>query len=287
MKGETKKKQIIIKMSKEMSVIHPHAAGIDIGDTEHWTAVENGEGYEVRRHDAFTCDLKDIVKWLVSIGITSVAMESTGIYWLTLYLMLEEAGIEVYLVNAKSTKNVTGRKKDDSDAVWIQKLHRCGLLQKSFQPEHEQRVLRNYVRQRKNLITIGSDSVRRMQKALELMNIKVHTVISDLLGKSGMSIVTAILNGERNPEILAALCDPRIKATKEEVIKSLEALWSDEYLFMLQQAYEEYQFYQKQIKNCDKKIQEQLLKQVAIIKEGDITKVSKENSKKKAQKEPI
>ena len=284
MKEEKKKKQIIIKMSKEMSVVHPHAAGIDIGDTEHWIAVENGEGYEVRRHDAFTCDLKDIVKWLISIGITSVAMESTGIYWLALYLMLEEAGIEVYLVNAKSTKNVTGRKKDDSDAVWIQKLHRCGLLQKSFQPEHEQRVLRNYVRQRKNLITIGSDSVRRMQKALELMNIKVHTVISDLLGKSGMSIVTAILNGERNPEILAALCDPRIKATKEEIIKSLKARWSDEYLFMLQQAYEGYQFYQKQIKDCDKKIQEQLLKQVAIVKEGDITKALQEDSTKKKPK---
>ena len=284
MKEEKKKKQIIIKMSKEMSVVHPHAAGIDIGDTEHWIAVENGEGYEVRRHDAFTCDLKDIVKWLISIGITSVAMESTGIYWLALYLMLEEAGIEVYLVNAKSTKNVTGRKKDDSDAVWIQKLHRCGLLQKSFQPEHEQRVLRNYVRQRKNLITIGSDSVRRMQKALELMNIKVHTVISDLLGKSGMSIVTAILNGERNPEILAALCDPRIKATKEEIIKSLKARWSDEYLFMLQQAYEGYQFYQKQIKDCDKKIQEQLLKQVAIVKEGDITEALQEDSTKKKPK---
>jgi len=283
-KKEKKKKRIIIKMSKEMSVVHPHAAGIDIGDTEHWVAVENGEGYEVRRYDAFTCDLKDIVKWLKSIFITSIAMESTGVYWLALYLMLEEAGIEVYLVNAKSTKNVTGRKKDDSDAVWIQKLHRCGLLQKSFQPELEQRVLRNYVRQRKNLITIGSDSVRRMQKALELMNIKVHTVISDLIGKSGMSIVTAILNNERNPEILAALCDPRVKATQEEIIKSLEALWSDEYLFMLKQAYEEYQFYQNQIKDCDKKIQEQLLKQVAIVKDGDITEVSQENSTKKKPK---
>lgn len=284
MEEEKKKKKIIIKMSKELAVINPHAAGVDIGDTEHWIAVENGEGYEVRRYDAFTCDLKDIVKWFILIGITSVAMESTGIYWLPLYLMLEEAGIEVYLVNAKSTKNVTGRKKDDSDAIWIQKLHRCGLLQKSFQPEHEQGVLRNYVRQRKNLVTIGSDNVRRMQKALELMNIKVHTVISDLIGKSGMSIVAAILNGERNPEILAALCDPRIKATKEEIVKSLEALWSDEYLFMLQQAYDAYQFYQKQIKDCDKKIQEQLLKQVAIAKEGDITEVSRENSTKKKPK---
>jgi transposase len=279
-----KEKQTIIKMGKGLAVINPHAAGIDIGDTEHYVAVENGEGYEVRRYDAFTCDLKDIVEWLKSIGITSAAMESTGVYWLALYLMLEEAGIEVYLVNAKSTKNVTGRKKDDTDAIWVQKLHRCGLLQKSFQPEHEQRILRNYVRQRKNLITICSDSVRRMQKALELMNIKVHTVISDLLGKTGMKIVASILDGERKPEILAGYCDPRIQATPEEMIKSLEGIWSDEYLFMLKQADEEYQFFQKQIKDCDKKIQEQLLKQVAIVKEGDISEVPQTNSTKKKGK---
>jgi transposase len=284
MKKERKKESQTIKMSKGLAVINPHAAGIDIGDTEHWVAVENGEGYEVRRYDAFTVDLKDIVKWLKSLSITSVAMESTGIYWLTLYLLLEEAGIEVYLVNAKSTKNVTGRKKDDTDAIWIQKLHRCGLLQKSFQPDGEGRILRNYVRQRKNLITIASDSVRRMQKALELMNIKVHTVISDLLGKTGMQMVISIINGERNPAVLAGCCDPRIKATKEEVIKSLQGIWSEEYLFMLKQAYEEYQFYQKQIEDCDKKIQQQLLKQVAIVKEGDISEIPEENPTKKRRK---
>lgn len=285
MKKQKKKRQILsVKTGTGFSLINPHAAGIDIGDTEHYVAVENGEEHEVRCFDAFTVDLRDIVQWLTSIGITTVAMESTGIYWLPLYLMLEDAGVDVYLVNAKNTKNVTGRKKDDSDAVWIQKLHRCGLLQKSFQPEHENRILRNYVRQRKNLVTIGSDSVRRMQKALELMNIKVHTVISDLIGKSGMKIIAAILEGERNLEVLASLCDPRIKAAKEEIIKSLEAIWSDEYLFMLKQAYEEYFFYQKQIQDCNKKIQEQLVKQVAIVKQGDISEVPKENSTKKKGK---
>ncbi len=285
MRKQKLKKQILsVKSGKGFSLINPHAAGIDIGDTEHYVAVEDSEGHEVRRYDAFTMDLKVIVKWLKSISITTVAMESTGIYWLPLYLMLEDAGVEVYLVNAKSTKNVSGRKKDDSDAVWIQKLHRCGLLQKSFQPEHEYRVLRNYVRQRKNLITIGSDSVRRMQKALELMNIKVHTVISDLIGKSGMKIIASILEGERDLSVLAGLCDPRIQATKEEVMKSLEGIWSDEYLFMLKQAYDEYYFYQKQIKDCDKEIQGQLLKQVAIVKEGDISDVSQENSTKKKGK---
>jgi len=285
MQKQKKKKQILsVKTGTGFSLINPHAAGIDIGDTEHYVAVENGEGHEVRRFDAFTIDLRVIMQWLTSIGITTVAMESTGIYWLPLYLMLEDAGIEVYLVNAKSTKNVTGRKKDDSDAVWIQKLHRFGLLQKSFQPEHEYRIVRNYVRQRKDLVTIGSDSVRRMQKALELMNIKVHTVISDLIGKSGMKIIASILEGERDLEVLAGLCDPRIQATKEEIIKSLEGIWSDEYLFMLKQAYDEYYFYQKQIKDCEKKIQEQLLKQVAILKAGDITNVPQENSTKKKGK---
>src|SRR5690554_2659797 len=174
------------KFSQGLPVYNPHAAGIDIGDTKHDVAISDGSvGHEVREYLSFTEDLARLVAWLVSEGITTAAMESTGVYWLNLYLMLEEAGIEPYLVNAKYVKNVTGRKKDDTDAIWLQKLHSCGLLRKSFQPEPEIRVLRTYVRQRKNLITIASDSVRRMQKALELMNIKLHTVISDILGKTG------------------------------------------------------------------------------------------------------
>ena len=163
---------------------------------------------------AFTCDLQEIVDYLKSNGVTTAAMESTGVYWLPLYILLEEAGIEPYLVNAKHVKNVTGRKKDDTDSIWIHKLHTCGLLQKSFQPDNETRVLRNYTRQRKNLISLGSDSIRRMQKALELMNIKIHTVISDILGKTGMNMLKAILAGERDPQVLCTLCDPRIKASQ-------------------------------------------------------------------------
>jgi len=201
--------------------------------------------------------------------------------------MLEDAGIEPYLVNAKHVKNVTGRKKDDTDSIWIQKLHTCGLLQKSFQPDNEIRILRSYTRQRKNLILLGSDSVRRMQKALELMNIKIHTVISDILGKTGMNMVKAIIAGERDPQILFKLCDPRIKASQEEIIKSLQGIWKDEYLFMLEQAVENYEFHQKQIKSCEEKIKQQLLKQVAIIKEGDITCIEetlKKKSNAKAKK---
>jgi transposase len=194
--------------------------------------------------------------------------------------MLEDAGIEPYLVNAKHVKNVTGRKKDDTDSIWIQKLHTCGLLQKSFQPDNEIRLLRSYTRQRKNLILLSSDSVRRMQKALELMNIKIHTVISDILGKTGMSMVKAIIAGERDPQILSTLCDPRIRASQEEIIKSLQGIWREEHLFMLEQALENYEFHQKQIKSCEEKIKQQLLNQVASTKEGDITGLEEPFKKK-------
>jgi hypothetical protein len=207
---------------------------------------------------------------MVSEGITTAAVESTGVYWLNLYLMLEKAGIEPYLVNSRHVKNVTGRKKDDTDAIWLQKLHCCGLLQKSFQPDEEIRVLRTYVRQRRNLLLISSDSVRRMQKALEQMNIKLQTVISDILGKTGLLMVKAILNGERDVEELIKLKDPRIKASEEDVKKSLAGIWKKEYLFTLKQAYEEYLFYQSQIQACEEMIIEQLLKQVAIVLDGEV-----------------
>ncbi|MEA3447576.1 MAG: IS110 family transposase [Bacteroidota bacterium] len=237
-------------------------------------------------YKTFTIDLQRIVTDLKSEGITTVAMESTEVYWITLYLMLEEAGIEPWLVNAKHVKNVTGRKKDDSDAIWIQKLHAYGLLQKSFQPDEHYRLLRTYVRQRKNLITVSSDSVRRMQKAMELMNIKLHTVISDILGKTGMQMISTILEGERNPEILANLTDPRIKAPRGTIVKSLNGIWKEEYLFMLQQAYDEYLFYEKQIRDCEIKIKQHLLKQIAIIRQGDISTIPYETTevKKKGKK---
>jgi len=279
-------KNSVVKMGTGLPVFNPHAAGIDIGDTMHCVAISDGAGgHEVKTTSAFTCDLHEIVDYLKNNGITTAAMESTGVYWLALYLLLEEAGIEPYLVNASHVKNVTGRKKDDTDAIWIQKLHTCGLLQKSFQPENEIRLLRDYTRQRKNLISLSSDAVRRMQKALELMNLKIHTVISDILGKTGMLMVKAILAGERDPAILSELRDSRIKASREDIIKSLKGIWREEYLFMLEQAVENYEFHQVQIKNCEKKIQAQLLKQVAIVNHGDITCLE-DNSKKKKKVKP-
>lgn len=277
-KREVKKK----RFSQGLPVINPYAGGIDVGDTKYDVAISDGiSGFEVREYPTFTEDLEDLVNWLKSEGITTVAMESTGIYWLNLYLMLEEAGIEPYLVNAKHVKNVTGRKKDDTDAIWLQKLHCCGLLQKSFQPEGEIRLLRTYVRQRKNLISICSDSVRRMQKALELMNLKIHTVISDILGKTGIQMIRAILDGVRDPNELIKLKDRRIKASDHEIKKSLTGIWKEEYLFMLKQAYDEYIFYQSQIFECESKIKDQLLKHVAKVLNGDITDL---DVKKKASR---
>jgi transposase len=280
-KSEFKKK----KHSQGMPVLNPFAAGIDVGDTMHDVAISDGiSGFEVREYPSFTENIEELVNWLKSEGITTVAMESTGVYWLNLYLMLEEAGIEPYLVNAKHVKNVTGRKKDDTDAIWLQKLHCCGLLQKSFQPEIQIRVLRTYVRQRKNLISISSDSTRRMQKALELMNLKIHTVISDILGKTGLQMIWAILNGERNPDELIKHKDSRIKASDMDLRKSLTGIWKDEYLFMLKQSYDEYMFYQSQIDECEDRIRELLLSMAAKILDGDITNLS---VKKKVRKESI
>lgn len=267
------------RYTKGLPVFNPYAAGIDVGDTLYEVAISDGvEGHEVRQFATFTDDLSQLVNWLLSEGITTVAIESTGIYWLNLFLMLEESGIEPWLVNAKHVKNVTGRKKDDTDAIWLHKLHSCGLLQKSFQPEEEIRVLRTYVRQRKNLIAIASDSVRRMQKALELMNIKLHTVISDILGKTGLKMVEAILKGERNPDKLITLKDKRIQASEEKIKKSLEGIWKEEYLFMLQQAYEGYKFCQSQITACEEKIKEQLIRQSARVLEGDISDLAQKKS---------
>jgi len=267
-------------LGQGLPVYNAHAAGIDVGDTMHDVAISTGKSHEVRKYPAYTEDLQKLVAWLQEEGITTVAMESTGIYWLNLYLLLEEAGIEPYLVNAKHVKNVTGRKRDDTDAVWLQKLHSCGLLQKSFQPEADTRVLRTYVRQRKKLITLSSDSVRRMQKALELMNIKLHTVISDILGKTGMQMVTAILAGERDVDELIKLKDGRIKASEEEIKKSLNGIWKEEYLFMLKQAYDGYSFYQSQVKECEERIKAGLLVQAAKVLGGDITGLNTERKKK-------
>lgn len=270
-----------------MPIQHQNAAGIDIGDSEHVVATLCADGqHQTTAYGSFTEDLKRLVKDLKQKGITTVAMEATGVYWLNLYLMLEDAGMDPWLVNAKHVKNVTGRKKDDTDAIWIQKLHACGLLQRCFQPDEQYRILRTYIRQRKNLVRVASDSARRMQKSLELMNIKLHIVISDILGKTGMQMIAAILRGERNPEDLRKYIDPRVKASHEEILKSLDGIYKEEYLFMLGQSHDEYSFYQQQIQDCDERIKSQLLNQVALIRDGDISGFT-EDIKKKPHKNTL
>lgn len=265
------------KLKSTLPVLRPNAAGIDVGDTQYDVAILDGQGgYLTQQFGTFTQDLHDLVAYLSENGIDTVAIESTGIYWVNLYLLLEQSGIEPYLVNAAHAKNVTGRKKDDTDAIWLQKLHSCGLLNKSFQPDGQIRVLRDYVRHRKNLVTTAADSVRRMQKALELMNIKLHTVISDILGKTGMAMVDAILSGERSFEQLRHYKDHRIKASDEELAKSLEGIWRDEYLFQLQQARQAYLFHQSQIEACDLKIRECLLDRLSQVRDGDLSSFATE-----------
>ncbi len=278
-KRRVKKEKVVYNSG--LPVLNAHAAGIDVGDTKYDVALYDRRGRLVtREYGAFTEDLCALVGWLSQEKITTVAIESTGVYWLCLYVMLEEAGIEPWLVNARHAKNVTGRKKDDTDAIWLQKLHSCGLLNKSFQPDTDTRVLRTYVRQRKQLVTTSSDSVRRMQKSLELMNIKLHTVISDILGKTGLSMVKAILEGERSPDKLIAFKDCRIKASDEQVKKSLKGIWKGEYLFMLRLAYDQYMFSYAQVQQCDEHIAQVLQEAVAKNNGGELLEI-----KKKAEKE--
>src|SRR5215211_4643455 len=195
-KNQSKKKPVVT-----MAVVNADAAGIDVSATMHAVAVPIGRDAEnVKQFCAFTEDLLAIADWLKQCRISTVAMESTGVYWKQLYLVLLEYGFEVFLVNAKHVKNVTGRKTDMDDAQWIQKLHSCGLLRSSFLPDAPTESLRSLVRHRKRLLEDGTKYVLRMQKALELMNIKIHDVINDLMGKTGMAIVNAILDGEREPE---------------------------------------------------------------------------------------
>jgi len=204
-------------------IIHPHAAGIDIASQMHYVAVPpDRDEQPVRKFGSFTTDLHEIAKWLRKCNINTVAMESTGIYWIQLYLILEEYGFEVFLVNARHVKNVSGRKSDILDCQWILQLHTYGLLNPSFQPENMARELRSYMRHRKNLTQSYSTQIQLMQKAFEQMNIKLHNVLTDITGKSGQQIIQSILSGERNAQKLSQLADKFVKATKEDIIK-LEA----------------------------------------------------------------
>jgi len=253
MKDKTILKEDVFKL------VHPNAAGIDIASQMHYVAVPpDRDEHPVRKFGSFTVDLHEIAQWLKQCNIDTVAMESTGIYWIQLYLVLEEYGFNVFLVNARHVKNVSGRKSDVLDCQWILQLHTYGLLSPSFQPETMTRELRSYMRQRKNLTQSYSVEIQLMQKAFDQMNIKLHNVLSDITGKSGQSIITAILSGERDAQLLAELADKSVKAPKEDIIKSLQGNWREEHLFELKQAYELYLIFKEKINECDLQIEKVL-----------------------------
>ena len=241
---------------KILEIIHPNACGIDIGSKEFF--VDAGEE-SIKVFPTFTADCTEIRNYLVSLGITTVAMESTGVYWVVLYAVLEEAGIEVFLVNGRDVKNVPGRKSDVKDCQWLRQLHSYGLLRKSFIPKGDIRKVRSYLRLRQDHIRAKATQVHLMQKALTQMNIRLTEVINDITGASGMRIITAILEGERNPQVLLQLCVSKIISTKgEEVLKSLEGHYSEEHLFALKHAHTTWQYYNNLIGECDKEIEKQL-----------------------------
>jgi transposase len=240
-------------------IINHDAAGIDIGSEEHWVAVpEDRDENPVRSFGCFTSDLHAMARWLKGCGVTTVAMESTGVYWIPPFQILEEHGFEVKLVNARHVKNVPGRKSDVSDCQWLQRLHTYGLLSGSFRPDDQMCVLRSYWRHRANLVRYASDHIQHMQKALTQMNLQLHKVFSNLTGVTGMNIIRAIIAGERDREKLALMREPGVKNTPETIAKALEGDYRQEHLFALKQSVELYDFYHRQIEACDREIERYL-----------------------------
>src|SRR5215470_2831116 len=201
-----------------LEVVHPHAAGIDIGNESHYVAVPPGrDSQPVRRFGCTTAEVKEMADWLKQCGIRTVALQSTGVYWIAVYDILEEAGLEVYLVNARETKNLPGRKTDVQESQWLMKLHTYGLLRNSFRPSQEIRTMRTYWRQRNDLVRAAGRHIQRMQKALIQMNIQLANVLSDVSGMTGQAIIKAIQTGERDPHKLDAFRDPRVKASEKQI----------------------------------------------------------------------
>ena len=238
-----------------LPVMRPDAGGIDIGATEIFVAVPADRAAEnVRSFPTFTQDLYALADWLKQCGVKTVAMESTGVYWIPLFQILEDRGLEVCLVNARHVKNVPGRRTDVCDCQWLQFLHSVGLLRASYRPEQEVCAIRSLLRHRESLVQMAATHVHHMQKALDQMNLQLHHVISDVTGQTGLAIVEAILAGERNPYVLAKLRNDRIKASEAVIAKSLVGDYRPEHLFTLGQSLVAYHHYGKLIDGCDREI---------------------------------
>lgn len=268
-----------------LEVVNSNAAGIDISPKEMQVCVpvDRAENSN-RKFGVYTEDLNNIVEWLKSCHIDTVAMESTGVYWLPIFRVLKDSGFDVILVNASDVKNYSGRKTDASDAEWLMMLHSYGLLKPCFQPENIARTMRSLIRHRDNLIHSATREVLHLQKAMEQMNLKLDNVFSDILGKSGQAIIKAILDGERDPKKLSALADSRCRTSKAEIEKSLQATWDEEHLFEMKQSNSLYHTYQQLIMECDTKINEIATRYAAMV---DAPKVQLLRSEKRNAKKNL
>ena len=248
--------------------INLNAAAIDIGATTHFVAVPEGrDTVSVRAFGTFTADLHQLADWLEQCGVDTVVMESTGVYWIPVFELLEQRGLEVLLGDARKVKNVSGRKSDVLDCQWQQQLHTFGLLQAAFRPADEIVVLRGYLRQRAMLIQGATTHIQHMQKALQQMNLLLHHVVNDITGVTGMAIIRALLAGERDPQVLAQHRDPRCKNSVEVIAKSLEGNYREEHLFALEQAVALYDAYQTQLAACDARIKAYLARLERVTEE--------------------
>jgi transposase len=242
-----------------LSIINPNAAGIDVGNASHFVAVPpDRDPNPVREFGCWTTALQEVAQWLLSRRIDTVAMQSTGVYWMALYDILEQHGIRVVLVNARDTKNMPGRKTDVQESQWLMKLHTYGLVRNSFRLAQNMECVRTVWRVRNRHVEEAARTIQHMQKALTKMNIQLANVISDISGLTGQAIIGAILKGERDPYKLAKLSDPRIQASQEEIARSLEGNWREDVVFELQQAVDGYCFAQRQMEECDRKLESYL-----------------------------
>src|SRR5438094_5387923 len=254
-----KKKRKYRKLERSLPVMRPNAGGIDIGATEIFVAVPADRDTEsVRSFPTFTQDLHALADWLQQCRVDTVAMESTGVYWIPLFQILESRGFQVCLVNAQHVRHVPGRKSDVLDCQWLQYLHSVGLLKASFRPEQDVCAVRSLLRHRDSLVQMASVHVQHMHKALDQMNLQIHHVISDITGVTGLAIVDAIVAGKTNPKELAKLRDSRIKASIETVTKSLVGDYRREHIFTLKQSLTAYRYYQQLIADCDQEIQQRI-----------------------------
>ena len=274
------------KQELSLQVINEHAAGIDIGSRFHMVAIDQLKE-NVRQFGVYTKDHEQLINYLRNAGVTSIAMESTGNYWQTLFSVLQQAGFEVLLVSGSQTKNVKGRKTDVIDCMWIQKLHSLGLLSGSFLLSNAIQELRTYYHHRLHLIEQASMYVQKMQKSLRLMNIRLDIVIRDVVGKSGLNIVEAILAGNRDPKHLSTLVDIRVKKSQQEIADALQGSWQEELLFELRSSLDFYKVYEKALLECDKQIENKL---VSYIPQNTLDpqeeKMLKESSKKNRKHAP-